>query len=730
MKQARRAPESRLFRPVLALWFIGIALVAFHGCASSNGSGAGNNPDAGAAGSGGASSNGSGGSPSGSGGSNGTSSGGHSGSGGSAQGSGGTLGGAGGSSGTGGLSGTGGSSAGSGGSPAPHCTLNIQPLYPNSLNAIEADTNATVRVQGIANGSSAMTLTWKWTISFSASSSDIQAIATINPTGDDAIVEFPVQRPGRYQIYVEVTGDRSCGPAMLTFNASAPQGPSFNFRITAPGLPIQETHVRLADGSSSSFQLDAGQSFVVKPLDPAKGTLLGAYVRISGPNDTFDIEGQTTSMPMMATLLPTQAYSWLIAPIDANVSFAPLLKSALPGAWSSEGLVIDRGNQISAATLTAAGTPIQSARMQLRGGASSAPSTVGISDANGALTLWARGGNLSAIIVPPEGSGLPIVTTSDGSIAVQDGTSLSLTMRWAAMAQSVLTVQALGPDGVSPVANAQVRLVLAGGPYSPGTLTVHTDGSDDVVLPTTASVTENMQTGDDGRVTFPPFPPGAYTVTIIPPAAAAPAAVTTAPVTLMAGSINQTVTLARKVSLTGTLQGQGTQASPPGAKVTAIDVGDACTGTDACVPNPPPAGTSAATGAVFSSAADATGAFTLTVDPDRTYQVIVQPTGEGGRAWGRTVLAPFRVCSTATTPCLKVNGGRLGTVPVPGGTKYTGSLSSDGDAVAGAFVQAFCVSSAPSCVDPTVPLAEAMSFDDGSFTLTLPVPASGAALNK
>ncbi|HEX4508563.1 MAG TPA: hypothetical protein VH328_00715, partial [Burkholderiaceae bacterium] len=258
---------------------------------------------------------------------------------------------------------------------------------------------------------------------------------------------------------------------------------------------------------------------------------------------------------------------------------------------------------------------------------------------------------------------------------------------------------------------------------------VQSPGGATVKLPTTASVTYSLQTDASGGVTFPAFPAGLYTVTIVPPAAAAPGAVTTSSITLTTGVVTQSIALAQKVMLKGALS---PQAGAAGAAVTAIDVGNACTGSNACATGAPATGTSTATGAVFSGQAGDDGTFALAVDPDRTYQIIVQPQDAGASTFGRAVLPPFRICSTKTAPCVDTNDGQLGApIPLPAGMQYHGSLQGKGGVVAGALVQVFCDATSPTCADTTVSVAEVTSQGDGSFTVVLPVPApAGAGLNK
>jgi len=729
MSFAARTGHSRPF------WLAGFALLALYGCASSDvGSGGidGGQTDA-SAGSGGSSSAGSGGyGYPGSGGALG--SGGSTGSGGasSGTGSGGRSGSGGSSAGSGGLNGTGGSSGGNGGSGTgtPHCLTSIEIVSPTG--SIEAGADATVRVQAFANEFPAMKLVWTWEIS------DYQgkALTPTNPDGNQAIAQFPVTMRGSYQVKATPSGDPLCLFANRTVDVVDPPGPAFNFRVSGSGYPTQDRTVKLSDGSSRSVPLEPGQPVTVKPIDPLNGALLDSFVRISTPNQSFAFEGTTTIRPVMTSLLATQNYSLLIAPTESATGsggaggtasggvFAPYVQLSMPSSWSPQGFPIDQGTLVAGRTLTAGGAPIQNARMQLRS-ATGTPSTIGYSDAGGALTMWARDGSMSAMVIPPDGSGLP-VATAGGALTLGNGASPSLTMQWAAMAQSTLTIQVQGSDGKSPVENAKVRLASAGMPYSAGTLTVQSPGSDDVTLPTTASVTASVQTAGDGHVTFPPFPPGLYTLTIIPPAAAAPAAVTTVPVTLTAGTVTQTIALARKVPLTGTLTAKMV---PTSGQVTAIDIGNACTAGMGCPVSTTASSTSAATGSVFTGQADSNGVFSLAVDPDRTYELVIQPSGGSGSTPGRAVVPSFHLCSTATAPCTAVNPtGSVGTIALPGGLQYHGLLTDigSGATVGGASIQVFCSLASSTC-DPGVSLAEATSSGDGTFSVILPVVAQTAA---
>jgi hypothetical protein len=107
------------------------------------------------------------------------------------------------------------------------------------------------------------------------------------------------------------------------------------------------------------------------------------------------------------------------------------------------------------------------------------------------------------------------------------------------------------------------------------------------------------------------------------------------------------------------------------------------------------------------------GTFALLVAPNRTYELIVQPAS--GRVFGRAVIAGVQVGpSGATVP----------PIMLPGGLPFSGLVQGNGVGIGGAFVQAFCVSSAATCADPSVSLAEAITLGDGTYSLILPNPTN------
>jgi hypothetical protein len=298
---------------------------------------------------------------------------------------------------------------------------------------------------------------------------------------------------------------------------------------------------------------------------------------------------------------------------------------------------------------------------------------------------------VSAIVVPPDGSGLPQATvdlSADGSgiVVPGNGSALSLQMKWAAVGHGALTVNVVDNDGASAVPNARVRVSLRATSTAVGVLTASGSGTGDMNFPALGSVSADLVADASGKARFATLPLGTYDVTVTPPVDLDQAAITTVSVAVTQAGTSRTVTLARKVNLTGTL---GPLPASQGASVTAIDKGSAGSGTTAI--------------------ADNNGVFTLALDPNRSYQLILQP--RLGQALGRAVVGNVTIA---------VGGTALAPIMLPASVSLTGLVMNGGNPIGNAFVQVFCVSSAASCVDPSISLGDVTTLPDGSFNVVLP----------
>ena len=590
----------------------------------------------------------------------------------------------------GGASGLGGASAGAGGATgaagATGCQVTLRVIAPPPPNPIEAGTGARLRVAGTVIGASVSPPVWIWTAKLDNPSSTIATSAT-----DDsgAIIDVPVERPGSYQIAALIKGDSRC-QGLLVAGVIPPQPASFVLRATAAGLPVQDSRISLAPSDPQpivDLRLDPGVVASVSPLRADQnGGPLASYVRVTSPGSDFSVEADTARGPLSTWLLPSLTYDVLIIPSEA---YAPDRFSGSPGAWP-QPLQIDPGVHVTARALGPDGSAVVGARMVLHRG--TLPSTLATSDASGAMELWTRAGTLAAVVVPPSGSGLSRATVgTDGGagIALDPGVNaLDLQMTWAATPTASLAIDVRGPDGTTPIAGARVRVTSQGAAAPVGTLVALPAGGTSVRLPASGSTDVEVASGANGTATFPPLPLGGYDVTIIPPAAASPAAITGTSLTLARGGLAPRVTLATKVVLTGMFLPPSDSA---GALVTAVDR------------------SVTAAGAVTSATLAADGSYTLLVDPGRGYELLVEPAA--GVLRGRTMLT---IMSAGGTTLVSAR-------PLPIGHPVHGRVTAAGNAIAGALIQVFCRSASSQC-DPTFSLADAISRADGTFDLLLPEP--------
>jgi len=577
----------------------------------------------------------------------------------------------------GGSSGTGGAATG--------CSITLQPVAPSSFDDIEAGPGVTLSVKALVSGTLATPVVWRWEVTSDA----LETIRTRPLDDTGSLVEFPIATPGNYRIIARIEGDSTCSGRPAIAHGVQPGPPALIFRITAAGFPVQDTRVKLSDGLSPMLTLGRGREFSIRPQPVGgQGNLLVSFVRVSSPATAFVLEGDTMRGPLGAVLFPYMTYDLLLVPDDPHI--APELLTAPPTDWPDQGITLDAGIPVGGVMLDSTDTPVAGARMILRRGVR--PSTVGISDDAGQMSLRTRTGTLSAIIVPPAATGLPqaSVSVAGGSgIAVPlSASSLLVTMRWNGLARGSLTVPVRGTDGAA-VPGARVRLVSRDPQLKAGTLTIGGAGVADATLVASGSVDTEMVADAQGTATFGVVPVGDYDLTVVPPQGLAAAeAITGGIVEVQAARMEWTITLARKVTLTGTLAPLPAVA---GAVVTAVDKSPGAVGT------------------VASARVSSEGRYSLSVDPNRNYAIIIQPIGS---AAARTVLRPVSVCE---------RGIALEETRLPRGLAFSGKVVEDnGGWVGGSFIQVFCVATAPSCGDPTVALAEATTRGDGSFTMTLP----------
>ena len=173
---------------------------------------------------------------------------------------------------------------------------------------------------------------------------------------------------------------------------------------------------------------------------------------------------------------------------------------------------------------------------------------------------------------------------------------------------------------------------------------------------------------------------------------------TTTSINLAASGYTGNLPLARPVKLSGTLLPANIA---QGARVTAYDK-SAGIATD-----------------TVSTIVGAGGAYTLLVAPGlsgraRQYQLVADP--PAGAHLARTVLGTVDVSA---------GDAAAGSLALGPGVSFVGSVRSAAGKMGGAFVQVFCSGSSSACLDPKTPVAETVTQQDGSFSVVVPVPATG-----
>jgi hypothetical protein len=602
-------------------------------------------------------------------------------------------------SGTGGSFGTGGAATGTGGrgtgGSGAGCRARIVPVSTPSLTGIEAGPGARLRVQGVAQGAMTSPVVWQWTVTFDAG----VTVVTTSIDAAGSTIEFPIEKTGTYQIVASLAAEPSCVATELVRTVEA-QPTSFVLRATVDGYPVQDTRIALASDPQPTvaIRLDRGVSSSLFPTRVGDGQALPSYLRVSLPAANFSLEGDTLHGPFSAQLLSDVSYDLLIVPNDL---IAPDLITGTPGSWNQR-LPLNPGVTVTGSLRDGSGHAVEGARMVLRRGA--LPSTVGVSDQTGALALLARAGTLAAFVVPPTGAGLPrlsVGAAGDAGIVLDAAAAaLDLTVSWSTVVSAPLTVEVRAPGGSPALEGARVRAVSQGGGLPAGSLVARPGAGTSVNLTALGTIDVEVATNAAGRAIFAAVPVGTYDVTIVPPPTLTPAggaapAITEVALTVPAGGLVRMVTLAQKGLLVGTLL---PLPDSVGARVTAIDRSIAAAGT------------------LVSTTVAADGSYSLPLDPGRGYQLLAEPAP--GTMRGRAVLGTI-LSVTGTT---QVSPRTLPVVHLVPGV-VTSGVAVTGAGVGGVLLQAFCVAASTRCLDPTLPLADAISAGNGSFTLLLPEPA-------
>jgi hypothetical protein len=569
----------------------------------------------------------------------------------------------------------------------------LVPVSALSFQDLPAAPGARLRVRAELSTGGRPEAPWAWLVTYGEGAGTVVATTPLDAEG--SLVELPLEKQGKYSL------SATSGACVLRTIAFAVQSDrrlaQFRLRLAPPpGLPFptQEWAVQALAGTplTQPLVVQSGAEVVLEPHDASGKGGVSSYVRVTETRSALTVEGHTGGAPFKALLLAAFTYDVLLVP-DGDV--APLLQTGkTPAALNVLPLALTPGTALTGQALDGTGKPVRDARVVLRVGALT--STVGASDAGGAFALRVRGGTFGVAVAPPPDSGLPELSLGpDPGLPIPEAASAgSAEIRWATAASAPLSLVVRGPDGVLPAAGARVRVEHEGVLPAAATLTLRPAAGPAVTRALDGLAHAAGEAGADGAVSLPALPTGRYRVTVVP-ADGSEGALTSATVELGPGGATAVpIRLAAKVVLRGTLSpGDATAGTRVYATPRAIDP-----------PRP-----------VAMAIADQGGAYQLAVDPGREYLVWADP--PAGRGLARTLLA-----AVSSGP----SGAEVPARTLPRALAFTSTVSGDRNQgpLPGVVIQAFCEAASPSCLDPTLPLAEAVSGPGGQFTLTLPDPGS------
>lgn len=578
---------------------------------------------------------------------------------------------------------------GAGGGAANPCSVSIALVSPLPEDALEAVPGLKVQVRGTLRNAAfdaAASLDWKWSIGPAGGLTAATAVTAVEM--DPSWVEFAAAEAATYTIQVTVQQagtTRSCS-GWKSLVVSGAISTDWSFRVTPPtesGLPSQIVRYGAQVPPEPTITLNPGRIVTIAPKQLGVSmSVVPAYVRVSLANSPIRFEGHTAIGPVRVPLLEFFTYDVLIVPDGKTL--APAVGMISTGAPALPDL--DMGLPVSGRVLDSAGNPVAGAQVILRAGPLS--STIGLTDGDGNYVIRSRPGNFHVSVVAPAGTGLPEARTNGfgdagGPVLVSPPLAPDVSFSWQMPSSFAVSID-VQDSSAAPVADAGVYL-RAVGPSRVGTFVVNGPGSASSMAGL-ATTPRRAVTDAQGRATFR-APAGSYEVTVYPPSGV--------PLGSVTESLNVTANHVRPLALPARLAVGGTlgpAASLAGATVTAEAV-------RSYVPVAP-----------AKAVADASGRFSLMLDPGQAYRLIVEP--RPGVPFARSIVKTWR----------REDGTSLGSLTVPAATAVRGTVErSDGPIVPGTLVEVFCVGGLATCPDRAFSFARAVTDTDGAFTVMLPV---------
>jgi hypothetical protein len=579
------------------------------------------------------------------------------------------------------------------GAPANFCAQLI-PISAPSFQDLPAGPGFKLRVRVQPGDATAPPTSWTWSAVHGDGLGTDVPVTSLDPQNTE--VELPIEKEGLYQLSASASVRTvPCTATAIAFaTASERRLGQYRVRLTPPAgkFPVQETQVQVMAGKplNQVLMLQQGQPVTFQPRDEAGTHGIASYVRVSQLGSSLAVEGHTGHADFKPPLLAVLRYDVLFVPDEEIAPYVvlgqtPAMLNVLPQKLSP-------GAALTGKLVDGGGAPLRDGRVILRAGPLT--STVGASDVTGAFALRVRAGQFALTASPPPASGLPELT-----LAPENGLTIgevpaagTIEVKWAAITPApvgLLITSAAGP----PAVGARVRLERVEPLAAAGTMSYTPPSGAPVNRPIPGYVKVTGQVAADGTSNLPPVPPGSYRLLIIPSDADRTSALTSVALDVPAGGVSgKMVKLSTRARLRGTLL----PAEAAGTRIYA-------TPQEMDPPRPVAAGV-----------VGPGGSYQLEVDPGRDYVIWADP--GAGKPLSRVQLA--RVLDAA-------DGAQVPDRTLPRALAFTGGVrGDDNNVLPNVVVQVYCDMAAPSCLDSSIALGEAVSDKGGMVTLYLPDPGA------
>ncbi len=590
---------------------------------------------------------------------------------------------------------------------APVCSLFIEALDGKPLTSRLAAPGETIALAGrVAGTVDTTTLDWRWSVFRSG----VAVSFTVAP-GNPASISIPIDVAGVYQI--RVTASDLCQGTIFANSVTATERRTPYFvRVLPPpeaqSLPFEEL-LEIGGGlpPSKDFHLQGGTRIKIDPRND-KGIAVPSYIRITPRTSTFVIEGYSGLQGgLVRQVAAVTTHDILVVPTEPlpprNFVGLTLAAIGIEPFTMAPGIAV-RGN------IRHNGQPVANARLLFR--QQGVPSTLGTTDTNGGYAIDALPGRHALVLEPTAESGLPQIALSEaaGVVFPVNAPGVQIDLEFATLPTAALTLSVRTPDGTTAVRGARVHLATASPLPSVATLTVNLG----TPVAVAGNVVRQLESDAFGVVRFVGLPRATYVLRIVPPAGSASSGTThvNLSVDLTGGDVERgNVSLGTRIKATGTLL---PAARAVGVRVLAMPI---ASDRFSILPDVDPLANT------VSTVVGSNGQFTLSLSPNQPYRFFAHP------ALGKEI----------DLPRTHLGDQLIGSSPValdpwtlPTGLVFSGRIYDPRQQLLTRTVlQIYCVGNNSTCVNllsPNIgnalPVGEALTDSQGTFSIVLPDPGS------